>query len=47
MQRYLDTTFGNKYNFRRDVVRAMKEIATDAAKSIYTKISPGNPQNNF
>lgn len=25
----------------------MKEMACDAAKSVYTKISPGNLMNNF
>jgi hypothetical protein len=36
-----------KYNFRNTILPQMKKMATDAAKSVYTKISPGNQINNF
>lgn len=47
-QRYLDVTYSNKkYNFKEDILPQMKSMATDAAKSVYTKISPKNQMNNF
>jgi tubulin polyglutamylase TTLL1 len=36
-----------KYNFREQIVPRMKEMATDAARSVFTKIAPRNQMNNF
>jgi tubulin polyglutamylase TTLL1 len=40
-------TYGKKYNFRSQIMPTMRKMGQDAAKSIYTKVSPGNPMNNF
>jgi tubulin polyglutamylase TTLL1 len=40
-QRYLDMNFnGKRYNFKEQILPKMKKMATDAAKSVFTKVSP-------
>lgn len=47
-QRYLDTAFpGKKYDFKKQILPQMKKMGTDAARSVYTKISPKNQMHNF
>jgi hypothetical protein len=42
-QRYLDTTYHKKnYSFERQILPKMKQIATDAVKSVFLKLSPSN-----
>lgn len=44
----MDGKYPNKgYNFREQIIPKMKEMATDAAKSVYNKIAPNNEMNNF
>ena len=46
-QRYLESSFpSKKYNFREQILPKMRDIATDAAKSVFTKVSKGQ-MNNF
>lgn len=47
-QRYLDATYPTKkYDFKKQILPKMKKMGTDAARSVYTKISPKNLINNF
>lgn len=47
-QRYLDTVYPKKkYSFARQILPRMKQIATDAVKSVALKIAPGNLEHNF
>ena len=47
-QRYLDINHhGKKYSFREQILPQMRKMATDAVRSVYTKISPRNLMNNF
>lgn len=40
-QRYLDQSYsGKRYNFKEQILPKMKKMGTDAAKSVFTKISP-------
>jgi hypothetical protein len=40
-QRYLDMNYnGKRYNFKEQILPDMKKMATDAAKSVFTKVSP-------
>ena len=38
---------GKKCSFKEHIIPQMKEMATDAAKSVFTKIAPHNQMNNF
>lgn len=47
-QRYLDSNYsGKKYDFKKDILTKMKKMGTDAARSVFTKISPNNLMHNF
>lgn len=46
-QSYLNTITEKRYNFRDEILPKMKEMAVDAAKSVYNKISPSNQMHNF
>ena len=47
-QRYLESAHPTKkYNFKEQILPKMRKMATDAAKSVYTKIAPKNQLNNF
>jgi hypothetical protein len=36
-----------KYNFKEQILPQMKKMGSDAVRSVFTKISPGNLMNNF
>jgi len=36
-----------KLDLKKTVLNKMKQIATDCARSVYTKISPKNQMHNF
>ena len=47
-QRYLDSTMPRKkFNLRQQVLPRMQAMATDAARSVFTKVAPRNQLNNF
>lgn len=47
-QTYLTASFPEKrYDFKKDIIPKMKEMATEAAKSVYLKMSPKNQMHNF
>ena len=47
-QRYLDANLPQKkYNFKQQIMPQMKQMASDAARSVFTKIAPDNNQHNF
>ena len=48
LQRYLDAKYPKKdLNFENKILPKMKQVATDAVKSAYLKLSPENKENNF
>lgn len=36
-----------KYDFKKQILPQMRKMATDAARSVYTKIAPKNQLHNF
>jgi len=46
-QSYLNTFTDKRVNFKQDVLPKMKQIATDAAKSVFSRMNPNQQMHNF
>lgn len=46
-QSHLNSINEKKHDFKKEILPKMKQMATDAAKSVFTKISPKNQMHNF